>query len=456
MDALEAGLYFGEEKNVAFHGGALFVLDGPIDLPSLARRVDERVKALPRFRRRAVTASLGLGRPSWVEDGGLNVRAHLSRFPLLPPGGDRELGAAASQFWSLRLDRRKPLWELILLEGLAGGRSAILSKVHRCMDLSRNGPSGAELILDDEVEPRASQVRLPQPAGVWDLIRSLEPTRLVAQLWQLAGTAESLGTLISTPAPETPLNGALGATRRLGWVRLSVPVLRAALEALGGTLDQAVLTVIAAALGELLRARGRNTSDLDLVGLVQPAFDDRPRDARPTSDGDGHALGMLTRIPVGTLPPRARHAAVGAALADPTRRAQLAGLETIFRFGADLPVMIHRALISLAFQAVNTVWEGLPESPNLCRVLGQPVRFVVPLAPLPWNVGIGFSTVAYAERELIIGINADAGRLHELIPVEEALRAAYTELAAAVGVPPLDPEVARSAIGEDSAPAPPL
>src|ERR1035437_9129277 len=57
--------------------------------------------------------------------------------PAPAPGGERELGEWSSSFFSQRLDRHRPLWEIVILEGLAGDRWALATKTHHYLEIGR-------------------------------------------------------------------------------------------------------------------------------------------------------------------------------------------------------------------------------------------------------------------------------------------------------------------------------
>lgn len=455
MDPLEAGFYSSEDEHLLLHVGGIAVFDGRVDFTALVERIERRITELPGLRQVVVPLPFDIARPTWEDDPHFDLLSHLRRFEVPPPGTDHELKEAVSEFWSWQLDRRKPLWDLTLLEGLEGGRSALLFKAHRAaLDPRAIGRLG-QLFLDDQ--PIASDPGSPPPFHPRPMsgmivrvaealvdrlttlprrvtaaaLQLLDRQALVSSVTRLGGLLESVATLLSTPAPETPINGSLGETRRLGWVRLSLDVVRGIEGTLGGTVDDAILTIVADALGRYLRSRGRATDDLYLTSLVEPLG---------VREADTHLLASLT---VGPLSPAARHAVVrsGATRAGQYR---LDGLDAIASLLATLPGGLRRALSSLAFQAVNTICIDLPALGGPLYATGQKLRFVAPIVPLTWNVGLSFCVLAYAESEIVIGLQADAGHVPDLTPLEAAIQEAYLDLAATAGVPAIDPSRATA------------
>src|SRR6201998_4883901 len=119
---------------------------------SFARLRDElgvRIKSIPEFRQRLADSRLNLDHPGWVEDHSFDLDRHLHRIGLQAPGGRVELSETCGRIASLPLDRGQPLWEMWVIEGIAGtdsragGRLAVMTKVHHA---SVDGVGGANLL----------------------------------------------------------------------------------------------------------------------------------------------------------------------------------------------------------------------------------------------------------------------------------------------------------------------
>jgi diacylglycerol O-acyltransferase len=176
-----------ETNAVPMHVGGLTILDpatAPKDFGFGAVRhlIESRLHLLPMFRRRLVESPLNLDLPYWIEDPEFDIEHHVRHRALPRPGNDPQLAALICDVMSTRLDRSMPLWRVYYIEGLSGGRVALLTKIHHaCID----GVSGAELLgvlLDLTAEPRA----VAPPEMPW------EPEPLPSPIQLAASTARNL------------------------------------------------------------------------------------------------------------------------------------------------------------------------------------------------------------------------------------------------------------------------
>ena len=112
-----------------------------------------RLPLVPRYRQKLHTVPFRLGRPVWVDDPHFDLGYHVRRTALPAPGGDRQLAELMARVMSQRLDRDHPLWEYWVIEGLAEGRWALISKVHHCMVDGVSGTDLYRVIFDFSPEP---------------------------------------------------------------------------------------------------------------------------------------------------------------------------------------------------------------------------------------------------------------------------------------------------------------
>jgi WS/DGAT/MGAT family acyltransferase len=256
------------------------------------------------MRQRAVRVPFGLGHPVWVEDPDFELDDHLSRASLPSPGGKAELDAFVASVMSRQLDPDRPLWEMHVVEGLAGERTALVAKVHHAILDGVSGASVLAAFLD--LNPRSRVVALPQewhgdalPSNAQMLKHAAsslarQPGSTLATLQagveaaadlgmhnrELAGRGEQAPPGFFT-APRTSFNGAVSNRKR--FASLSVPLEDVKLvgDVFEATVNDVVLACVSGGLRLLLDARGE-TADQPLVAMV-------PVSTRP--EGEGEALG---------------------------------------------------------------------------------------------------------------------------------------------------------------------
>ena len=245
---------------------------------------------LPRFRQRLQWVPL-YGRPVWIDDERFNLHYHLRHTALPKPGDIRQLKRLVGRIMSQQLDRGEPLWEIWYVEGLEGDRFAIISKVHHCMvdglagvdlmaavmrvdaDASvvpapawipRPAPDQAQLLADEALHRAA----LPLAAAQAGRAALAHPgAALEAGRDALVGVYKALSAGL-TPASSCPLNVAIGPHRRFDSTRMDLAAVKGIRHALGGTVNDVVLAIVAGALRRFLRSRGERPQDLELRAMV--------------------------------------------------------------------------------------------------------------------------------------------------------------------------------------------
>jgi diacylglycerol O-acyltransferase / wax synthase len=211
LTALDATLLELEQQNdgAVMTIGAVMVFEPAAGSPvpsidEVRALISSRLSDLPRYRQRLSSTRPGRWSwPHWIDDERFDLANHVARAALPTPGGDDELSDWIAEFYSHRLDRARPLWEIVLLEGLEGGRWALALKLYHCL-LDELGAAGAaERLLDAEPNPgpNGSLRELPdERVAVW---RSLVPTLPLplAQATRAGGSAGDVRTGDGPPSP---------------------------------------------------------------------------------------------------------------------------------------------------------------------------------------------------------------------------------------------------------------
>jgi WS/DGAT/MGAT family acyltransferase len=453
LTGLDASFLALERGGAHMHVGSVLVFDGPApDYDDLVETIAGRLHVVPRYRRRLAFPPFGVSRPVWVDDPHFNVRYHLRHTGLPVPAGEAELRTLAGRVFSQQLDRDKPLWEIWLVDRVREDRFALICKTHHAMVDGISGVDILSVLLDPDPEPPPHA-----PAPVWAarpapsraalfaealLERADEPLRAVRDALAhpdragaeagraAAGLAAMLAAGVAG-APPSPINVPIGPHRRFAWAGTELARLKAIKDALGGTINDAVLTVVAGALRALLLRRGRDPEGLELKAMV-------PISVRAESERG--ALGnrvaaMYAPLPVGLADPLERFAHVHTAMAGLKESGQAVGAQAITRLAdAAAPTVLSQAARLQSRQRFfNLTVTNVPGPRVPLYLQGRRLREFYPQVPLVLNTALGIAVMSYAE-DVFFGLLGDYDALPDLDDVAGDLAGAIAELSRAAGV----------------------
>jgi len=454
--------YTTVEDRSLLHAGALVFFDGALERLDVVRAAARAVLVHHELRDKPTRLPLAADVLAWSPDAAFRPSKQVHVVEIDSADDEPALARAVAQIWSRPLPADRPPWELTLFSDPHGVRTTVLVKVHHTMVEATSAACLATILLGtppDATPPRLLPVRKQRAGMVPALLQAastladhgarrsrafasevremLRPGVALARTREVGRILESAGTLLSSPAPETPWNGALGAERRVAWLALPRDVLRGIQDLFGGSWEDAWLTIVADGLGRHLRRRGRSTVGLTLLAYVPG--EEHGYGAAVLSSAAVHATARLIGLAVDEMSPAARHAAVLKSRLDPLAAARGSGLEQLARVSQRLPAPLQTMLGSLCYQAANTVLvdDRAPREPLL--LAGRTAQSIVPLAALPWHVGLALAVLEWHDDELLVGVTADAALVPQIGDVVRALHDAYVEVAAAAGVPPVDP-----------------
>ena len=397
------------DRSAHMHIGGILVFDGPAPpVDELRAQLERRLAALPRYRQRLTSRTArGLRRPAWEDDPDFDIATHVTRAALPAPGGERELLEWAGDFYSHRLDRARPLWRSVLLEGLDEDRWALATKTHHCLVDGVGARDAATVMLDASPKPRRWQAPAPPRAPEHGVLHDLAelatlPVRVgidgARGLVELALRDELAG------APHTSLNAPLGEHRRLAVVHVDLARVKTIREGLGGTVNDVVLALVTAGLRRLLLARDESPPAEGLRAMV-------PVSLRPP--GDGGELGnrvssLFVTLPVDEPDPAERFQRVHAETQRRKAGHQAAGGRALIELSALAPPVLHAAVARPAFatRLFNVTVTNVPGPPRTLYALGRELRTIIPLVPLAAEHAVGVAIVSYAG-DLCICVNAD-------------------------------------------------
>ena len=476
MSAMDASFFNLERTGQLLHIGGVYTVEGALDFERLQSDLAARLHLLPRYTQRVVEVPFGLAHPTWEDDPHFNIRNHVLRHALRPPGDDAQLSKLASRLFAEPLDRTRPLWELHQIDGYRGDRSVIFGKVHHCMVDGVSGVHLLSLIFDPSPRPASfppappgGQVR-PLPSWLMQLAEGVReeimrsaalmrgfaalvrhPARLFAELAEAGDALGEMLRLVVAGTPPTPFNGHVSTLRRVLWTTFDLNQVKGIKNRLGGTVNDVVMATIATALRGYLQECSVQPDGVELRAMV-------PVNVRAASEGGalGNRISMMAApLPVGIHDPLERLRQVRAAMQGLKGSGQPARMTRLLEVVELLPPFLQRPIAWMNFQGapVNTLCTNVPGPPVSLYAQGMRLETLVPIVPLSQGVGLAFAILSYAD-SLTIGITADPALVPDGELVIELLREAYDELRALAGVEqvtirtsPVPPERVRRRLG---------
>ncbi len=413
--------------------------------------LESRLSLLPRFRRRlSEQRTGGLSWPSWVDDEDFDIATHVRHAALPSPGTSEELLDWLGDFYSHRLDRAHPLWEMTLLDGLADGRWAIAVKVHHCLVDGMSGASVTTLILDAEPDPEAGSPGLlgafeappDNEHGVhWPLSvvsdgaragldLALHPRKLSGMLARSRGLAELLIRDELRGAPHSSLNAKIGAGRRLAEVAVPLDELKEIKGELGGTVNDVVLAASAGGIRRMLEARGEAPDPRGLRAMVPVSV----RGASEKVALGNKVSSLFVDLPIAEGDPLERYRKTIEAAESLKRGSQAAGSEALVDLAGYAPPVVHAAVAQLSFtpRLFNVTITNVPGPQVTLYALGSRLLRIVPLVPIFAYHSLGIAVASY-DGEIVFGLAADRATVPDLDVLAEGIRESLEELRDLVG-----------------------
>lgn len=266
----DAVFLYRETPTSLMHTLKVLILDKKareVSYATIYQDVKKRVDANPLTRQRILGVPFGIHHPVMVDDPDFDLKAHIFRAAIPAPGSMRELDQMVAQIGSTQLDRTRPLWELWVLEGLEGDRVAVVHKIHHCMADGKAYLGLLSSAWDDDHRELPPAPQLPSSGrllwnalvdhlkydlwNLWPLLKSFTGNLLELRRQTLASSEPHINPL-TDPFPRMRFNYALGVKRSFATAQLSLPQLKAVKNALGVTLNDVVLAVVAGALRDYL------------------------------------------------------------------------------------------------------------------------------------------------------------------------------------------------------------
>ncbi|MBM3290174.1 MAG: DUF1298 domain-containing protein [Candidatus Hydrogenedentes bacterium] len=462
LSPLDASFLYLDGAVTCNQGLCYQVAEGAIDFERLVREMERKTRFVERLRQCAVFSPLNLFHPTWEFDPDFDIRNHVKRIVIDPPGDDARYWDTVSRIFRTHLDRKHPLWAIHVIDGCNDGRSAYLVSIHHCVTdgigFARIASALFDAERDLEVDPWTPPKEGPWPAPgmrlLYGLIDSLGSLPRVVSLLA-RGTAALAGGLLTrngrtalrllrryrrAPGVRFAFNAPLSGEASFSHVMLRLEDIARIRAATGSTINDVVLAIVATALHRYAESHGTATDGKFLRLLV-------PSNVRSvdTKDAMGNFVSMAPVLaPLGAMPVRERLAAI----TEYTRAMKDCGLARMLSLGIGLsqwalspPVsyLAHRVFSSLWLQRrshvphkappFNLVLTNVPGSTNPSYAAGHELKDVNILVPLLASIGLVCCVLSH-DGMMGISFSGDRATVPDVGVLPEYVQGAFNELMA--------------------------
>ena len=412
------------------------------DYARLVALVGDRLAFVPRYRQRLMSVPGRLAAPVWVDDPDFDITYHVRQSAVPRPGTMAQLEELVARIVARPLDRTRPLWEMYLIEGLEGGRVAILAKSHQTLVDGVSTIDLGQVILDTDTVTRQ---RIPDDwrprrgpsaasllaSGLADRARSAEPlaaaTGMGASLVRNNPVVRSLQGKRS--APESPLQTTLSQQRRFHTVRTDLDDYRNVRRRHGATVNDVVLATVTGALRLWLMTRAESVhSSRQLRAMVPMSVMDS--DLEPTSLGS-QVTGQVLALPIGENSPVVRLHQVSYALKAHRDTGKAVSALRLIGIGGFAPTTFHalgaRVAADHRGRDFNLVVTNVPGPQFPLYAAGARMLESYPVQPLLRDHALAIGVTSY-DGAVHYGITADRDAIPDVEVVGQCIREALTEL----------------------------
>ena len=447
LSGLDAIFLDLEGPTTHMHVGGVLLFDGPPPrYEEFLDYVRRRLSAAPRYRQKLAYPPIPQGRPFWIDDPHFNLEYHLRHAALPAPGDAHQLRRLMGRLISQQLDRNKPLWEMWLIEGLEGGRFALLSKTHHCMIDGISGIDLGSVMLDwsetPSDPPDEHWVASPAPTptelladlaqegieGVFSLWKKAQsaieqPRELLGQVVEGAGALGSLLGLGS--APKSSINVEIGPHRRYEMVQLELEAVKRIRRALGGTVNDVVLAIVTGALRALLWKRGEELEGKSLRAMIPVSV--RSQEERGTLGNQVAA--MFAELPIGEENPGVRLQLLQKTMKSLKDSGQAVGAQLLTKLSQYTPptIVAQAARLQVRTRPFNLVVTNVPGPQVPLYLMGRLLREAYPAVPLAEKQSLCVGLLSY-NGMLGFGLVGDYDTMGDLNVFGQALQDAVDEL----------------------------
>ena len=440
----------GETSNVYQHTAGLVVLDTSaspgFNFDTFRDKVTERIRMVPHFQWKLHEVPLGLDLPYWVEDQNFSFDHHIKRIAVPTPGDREALSQVVAHLYSKHLDRRKPLWEIWFIEGLADGKFAILQKLHHCLMDGQGAMKLGEILCDlspdAEARPvddaiagaRAGEVpgqlqlsastalhlaRFPGAAyrGIYDFFRP----KILSQLgWSKQNKAEKPQVALAS------FNGEIGCERGFIFGSLPVADIKVVKNAFSVSVNDVILALVGTSMRNYLQAYSV-LPDAPLRALM-------PISLRTEGDDEFSNKVTNTSVTLGTDcdDPVARLQAISAEAEQAKQQGRSGGMGLMEVMQIMPPLLVNAMLNTTSAEqapqmiGANLVVSSVRGGSEPLYIAGARMETMYPMSIITDGMGINFTCVSYAD-SVDVGVTIEPDLVPEPWVIIDGLDAALQE-----------------------------
>jgi diacylglycerol O-acyltransferase / wax synthase len=460
LSGLDASFLYLETPSQPMHVCSIVELDtstmsGKYTFDRLREALSLRIRAIPQFREKLADSPLNLDHPVWVDDKKFDIDRHLHRIELPHPGGRAELSEICGYIAQAPLDRGRPLWEMWVIEGVAGtdchsaGRLAVMTKVHHA---GVDGVSGANLM--SQLCSTEADAPPPEPAeGVggasgWQIAAggfvrfATRPLHLanvvpdtvgsvVATLWR---AREGLTMARPFTAPGTVFNAKISGRRNVAYAELDLDDIKKVKNRFGVKVNDVVMSLVSGVLRQYLADRNSlpNSSLVASIPISVHGKSDRP--------GRNQVSAMFSSLHTEIADPVQRLKAIAQANSVAKEHSSAIGASllqdwTQFAaptvFGAAMRIYA-RTRFTDSMPVHNLVVSNVPGPQVPLYMLGCEVKAMYPLGPIFHGSGLNITAMSL-QGKLDVGLVSCPDLLPDLWEMADEFAVGMEELLAVPG-----------------------
>ncbi|HEY5182961.1 MAG TPA: wax ester/triacylglycerol synthase family O-acyltransferase [Dermatophilaceae bacterium] len=462
LTSLDASFLYLEESTTPMHVGSVMVFQPPdqgFDYDRLVSLITNRIAFVPRYRQRIREVPGRLANPVWVDDVDFDITYHVRRSALPRPGSDDQLQEFVARVQPKRLDRGRPLWEVYLVEGLAEGRFALVTKTHQALVDGINAVDIAHVIVDDlsdreepvndtwrpasapsdvELITSALAEAIQRPSQIVDNVRGgiADVKAIGGRVFSAVGAvASTVARTAARPAPISPLNVEIGEARRYIMVGTDLEDYRKVRNrlALGRyaddvTINDVVLATISGALRSWLLTRGEGVHSATTVRAMVPVS---VYDTDDVTRLGNRVTACFVDLPVGEPSASMRLHQIAFAMRQQMEGGQAVGAESLAGLAGFASPTLHslgaRLGMAMSRRLFNVIITNVP-GPQQPLYAGDALMLATyPVMPLARWQAVSIGLTSY-DGGVYYGLNGDRTAMPDLDVLGQCLVDSLAEL----------------------------